>query len=134
MATKKQLEALAKGREALKKKQAKNKKVVRKALTEAKKKVKKTTSKIFTKARKKALKETNTVIATTKKRLQKKGLAGDIKSYIANEGLGRVASYLVAVNKSFYFDGFEIQFDATDRFYKSMINDDASLKRYVQEK
>lgn len=135
MATKKQLEALAKGREVLKQKQAKNKKVVCKALTEAKKKVKKTTSKIFSKARKKAVKETNKVIATTKKRLQKKGLAGeDIKSYIANEGLGRVAAYLVAVNKSFYFDGFEIQFDATDRFYKSMINDDASLKRYVQEK
>lgn len=76
MATKKQLEALAKGREALKKKQAKNKKVVRKALTEAKKKVKKTTSKIFSKARKKAVKETNKVIATTKKRLQKKGEVG----------------------------------------------------------
>ena len=84
MATKKQLEALAKGREVLKQKQAKNKKVVRQALTEAKKKVKKNTSKIFSKARKKAVKETNKVIATTKKRLQKKGLAGGAKYYVTD--------------------------------------------------
>lgn len=115
MATKKQLEALAKGREKLekarklnglkdlfksksekspvkkqatpkaKKTTAQAKKAVRKELTETKKKVRKTTSKIFSNARKKAVKETNKALASTKKRLQKKGLAGAKQTEILTE-------------------------------------------------
>ncbi|MCR4799668.1 MAG: hypothetical protein K5860_04095 [Bacteroidales bacterium] len=106
MATKKQLAALAKGREKLaksrklnglkdlfksksekspvkkqatpkaKKTTAQAKKAVRKELSETKKKVRKATTKIFNDAKKKANKTTKKALDATKKTLAKKGLAG----------------------------------------------------------
>lgn len=76
VATKKQLDALRKGREALKKKQAQAKKAVRKELAKTKKAVKKATSKIMSTARKRASKATSKQMTSLSKRLKKKGLAG----------------------------------------------------------
>ena len=75
-ASKKQLDALKKGREALKKKQATAKKAVRKELAKTKKAVKKATSKIMTSARKKATKVASKKMDNLSKNLKKKGLAG----------------------------------------------------------
>lgn len=75
-ATKKQLDALKKGREALKKKTESAKKAVRKELAKTKKAVKKSTSKIMSSARKKATKATAKQMTSLSKRLKKKGLAG----------------------------------------------------------
>lgn len=80
VATKKQLDALKKGREALKKKSASAKKAVRKELTKTKKAVKKATSKIMTTARKKATKVASKKMDNLTKSLKKKGLAGGDES------------------------------------------------------
>lgn len=79
-ASKKQLDALKKGREALKKKQATAKKAVRKELAKTKKAVKKATSKIMTSARKKATKVASKKMDNLSKNLKKKGLAGTRKN------------------------------------------------------
>lgn len=80
-ATAKQLAALKKGREALKKKQASAKKAVRKELSKTKKSVKKSTSKIMATAKKKATKVASKKMDSLKKRLHKRGLAGDHNAY-----------------------------------------------------
>lgn len=73
----KQLAALKKGREALKKKQKVAKKQVRKELSKTKKSIKKSTSKIMSNARLKASKNATKQVNALQKRLHKKGLAGN---------------------------------------------------------
>lgn len=77
----KQLAALKKGREALKKKQKVAKKQVRKELSKTKKSIKKSTSKIMSNARLKASKNATKQVNALQKRLHKKGLAGEHQAY-----------------------------------------------------
>ena len=43
-----------------------------------------------------------------------------MKTYITNQYTQRLANYLVAYNKPFQFDGFHIEFTATEDFVNQM--------------
>lgn len=50
-----------------------------------------------------------------------------MKTYKTTVKLGRVASYLIAVNYPFHFDGFEIEFTCSKEFLERMIMNDPSF-------
>ncbi len=50
-----------------------------------------------------------------------------MKTYYASDYLGRLAAYLIAVSYPFCFDGFAIEFTATEIFYNKLISEDKKL-------
>lgn len=136
VATKKQLDALRKGREALKKKQAQAKKAVRKELAKTKKAVKKATSKIMSTARKRASKATSKQMTSLSKRLKKKGLAGttkELESKVRDLGFSGYGHHKIEIiwhGKSYTFTTTNMP--ATDRLTeKNHISDRASDGMYT---
>lgn len=52
-----------------------------------------------------------------------------MKTYIANRMLNRLAGHLIVFEKPFTFDGYAIEFTATEEFMQRMYEFDPMLKR-----
>ena len=51
-----------------------------------------------------------------------------MKSYKCTEYIARVAAYLIATGKPFNFDGFAIEFTASEEYVTNMLCEDKALR------